>query len=139
MDKEAGPNVLTVGILHHKMVNVLAFDEHKLTMRVGAGMQLNHLLAAADAHDVSVVPGTLPAYAGLTVGGIIAGGAHGTGDQALSNPVSHTRSWQGVHLPFRFLGCLNPDMGEGLRHWSVVPGYYLAHMQKKEDTALDWS
>lgn len=35
-------------------------------------------------------PGTLPAYAGLTIGGIITSGAHGTGDMTISYIVSQS-------------------------------------------------
>lgn len=49
-------------------------------MTVGAGMELKDLFKIADSVKMSVQVGTLPAYAGLTLGGILATSAHGSGD-----------------------------------------------------------
>eukprot|EP00878_Enallax_costatus_P024256 GHUV01025873.1.p1 GENE.GHUV01025873.1~~GHUV01025873.1.p1 ORF type:complete len:253 (+),score=16.97 GHUV01025873.1:104-760(+) len=54
-------------------------------MTVGAGMKVRELTAEATRFNMSVQVGTLPAYAGLTVGGIMSTSAHGSGDNATSN------------------------------------------------------
>jgi FAD/FMN-containing dehydrogenase len=82
------PNFLTVGVMHSKMNKVLKVDRKNSRLTVGAGMKVSELLEAATANNMSVVSGTLPAYAGLTLGGVLASGAHGSGDNASSNIVS---------------------------------------------------
>ena len=58
------------------------------TLTVGAGMDLNELTDAATKNGMSVQIGSLCAYAGLTVGGILATSAHGSGDQTVNMLVS---------------------------------------------------
>ncbi|WIA09638.1 hypothetical protein OEZ85_009026 [Tetradesmus obliquus] len=76
----ASSKPLEVAILHNKLNTVLATDTAKSTMRVGAGMTVGELLTAATKAGMSVQIGSLPAYQGLTLAGILATSAHGSGD-----------------------------------------------------------
>jgi FAD/FMN-containing dehydrogenase len=83
---------VTVAVLHSKLDKVLAVDSKKNTMRVGAGMDLNKFMKAATAAKMSVQIGSLTAYAGLTLAGIFATSAHGSGDKTINNLVG---GWKG--------------------------------------------
>ncbi|WIA23842.1 hypothetical protein OEZ85_013501 [Tetradesmus obliquus] len=75
---------LQVGLLNHKLSKVLAKDSSKYTMRVGAGMRYTELLQEAEKAGMSVQLGTPTAYAGLTLSGVLATTAHGSGDKTTS-------------------------------------------------------
>eukprot|EP00775_Hariotina_reticulata_P005676 gene5676-5914_t len=82
---EAGPRQpITVGLLHNKMNKVLAADKQKYTMRVQAGITYTEFLKEATKAGMSVVVGTPTAYAGLTLSGVLATTAHGSGDKTVS-------------------------------------------------------
>lgn len=53
-------------------------------MRVQAGMTYTELLRAATKAGMSVQIGTTTAYGGLTLGGVLATSAHGSGDKTIS-------------------------------------------------------
>eukprot|EP00879_Flechtneria_rotunda_P027898 GHRR01029945.1.p1 GENE.GHRR01029945.1~~GHRR01029945.1.p1 ORF type:complete len:293 (-),score=52.72 GHRR01029945.1:120-998(-) len=76
---------IAVAILHDKLNSTIAHDPAKHTMRIGAGMKIRELTAEATRLNMSVHVGSLPAYAGLTIGGILSTSAHGSGDNATSN------------------------------------------------------
>eukprot|EP00882_Tetradesmus_deserticola_P001995 GHRQ01002140.1.p1 GENE.GHRQ01002140.1~~GHRQ01002140.1.p1 ORF type:complete len:593 (+),score=177.48 GHRQ01002140.1:42-1820(+) len=76
---------LEVAILQSKLNKVLAVDKQQYTMRVGAGMRLTELLPAATKAGMSAQIGSLPAYQGLTLGGILSTSAHGSGDRTTSS------------------------------------------------------
>ncbi|KAF8060339.1 GULLO1 [Scenedesmus sp. PABB004] len=78
------PEPLSAALLTTRLNRVLAVDKARLTMRVGAGMRYTELLKAATAAGMSVQLGTPPAYAGLTLGGVLATTAHGSGDRTTS-------------------------------------------------------
>lgn len=72
-------NQISVGILNSKLVEVLAVNKTAATMRVGAGMTVKQFQRLATRRKLSVQLGSLPAYAGLTLGGLLATTGHGTG------------------------------------------------------------
>lgn len=76
---------MTVAILHDKMNNTLSHDPDKYIMTIGAGMKIRELTSEATRLNMSVFIGTLPAYAGLTISGIMSTSGHGSGDNATSN------------------------------------------------------
>lgn len=76
--------VISVGILQDKMNKTVAHDPEKHTMTIQAGMKLREFAAEATRLGMSIQVGSLPAYAGLTVGGVLSTSAHGSGDQATS-------------------------------------------------------
>jgi len=83
--KATGAAPITVAVHHQKLNKVIAKNPMgPYTLTVGAGMDLNELTAAATKNGMSVQIGSLCAYAGLTVGGILATSAHGSGDQTVS-------------------------------------------------------
>jgi FAD/FMN-containing dehydrogenase len=71
-----------------QMTKVLAVNVTSYTMRVQAQMTMQHLYEAATAAGMSVVGGLLPAWAGLTLGGVMAASAHGSGYNTRSTVVS---------------------------------------------------
>jgi len=77
--------VIAVGVLQDKMNSTVAHDPQKHTMTVQAGMKLRELAAEATRLGMSIQVGSLPAYAGLTLGGVLSTSGHGSGDQATSN------------------------------------------------------
>ncbi|WIA38074.1 hypothetical protein OEZ86_001443 [Tetradesmus obliquus] len=82
---QGGKAPLEIAILQSKLNKVLAVDKQKYTMRVGAGMRVTELLPAATKAGMSMQIGSLPAYAGLTLAGILATSAHGSGDRTTNN------------------------------------------------------
>jgi FAD/FMN-containing dehydrogenase len=76
-------------VLHERLNRVLAVDQAKHQMRVGAGMDLKQLSAAATRAGMSIPVGSIPAYAGLTLGGALLTSAHGSGYGTIHNLVSH--------------------------------------------------
>lgn len=77
--------VISVGILQDKMNKTVSHDPIKHTMTIQAGMKLREFAAEATRLGMSVQVGSLPAYAGLTMGGVLSTSGHGSGDQATSN------------------------------------------------------
>lgn len=75
---------ISVGILQDKMNKTVSYDSQKHIMTIQAGMKLREFTAEATRVGMSVQVGSLPAYAGLTVGGVLSTSAHGSGDQATS-------------------------------------------------------
>jgi FAD/FMN-containing dehydrogenase len=69
-------------ISQSKMKKVLASDAVSKTLRVSPGIQLWELAEAATSAGLSLPVGALPVFGGLTLGGVIAAGAHGMGDGA---------------------------------------------------------
>jgi hypothetical protein len=55
------------------------------TLHTVSGSQQNHPNTAPTTPRTCTQPFTLPAYAGLTLGGILATSSHGTGDQKPSS------------------------------------------------------
>lgn len=76
---------ISVGVLQDKMNKTVSYDPAKHTMTIQAGMKLREFAAEATRVGMSVQVGSLPAYAGLTVGGVLSTSGHGSGDQATSN------------------------------------------------------
>lgn len=76
---------ISVGVLQDRMNKTVSYDPTKHTMTIQAGMKLREFAAEATRVGMSVHVGSLPAYAGLTVGGVLSTGGHGSGDQATSN------------------------------------------------------
>jgi FAD/FMN-containing dehydrogenase len=74
------PGALAVLVVQSKLNKVLAADAEQRTLRVQPGMHLWDLGLAATAINASVPVGALPVFGGLTIGGAIAAGAHGSGD-----------------------------------------------------------
>jgi len=82
--QETGPakanGALSVGVLHTKFDKVIAVKPMgPYTLTVGAGMDVNKFAAAATKVKMSVQVGSLTAYAGLTLAGILSTSAHGSG------------------------------------------------------------
>lgn len=77
--QQAAQAPVTVGLLQHKLNKVLAADKTKNTMRVGAGMRYTEFLKEAQAAGMSVQVGTPTVYAGLSLAGVLATSAHGSG------------------------------------------------------------
>ncbi|KAI8475771.1 MAG: hypothetical protein J3K34DRAFT_517181 [Monoraphidium minutum] len=76
----AGPRgVLAVNIVQSNMARVLAVDKPKLQMRVQPGIHLWALTQEAHAAGMTVPLGSIPVFGSLTLGGVIAAGAHGSG------------------------------------------------------------
>jgi FAD/FMN-containing dehydrogenase len=86
---DSAKKVVSVGILQDKMNKTVVYNASKHTMTIQAGMKLREFAAEATRVGMSVQVGSLPAYAGLTVGGVLSTSGHGSGDQATSN-VSRT-------------------------------------------------
>jgi FAD/FMN-containing dehydrogenase len=63
----------------------ISTDPEKFIMRIGAGMKLREFTAEATRVGMSVQVGSLPAYAGLTMAGVMSTSGHGSGDNATSN------------------------------------------------------
>lgn len=82
---QGNPTVMTVAILHDNMNTTLAHNPESYTMTIGAGMKIRELTSEATRLGMSVFIGTLPAYAGLTISGIMSTSGHGSGDNATSN------------------------------------------------------
>ncbi|WIA41247.1 hypothetical protein OEZ86_004858 [Tetradesmus obliquus] len=82
---ENKPNVISVAVLHERLNTTLSADPEKFTMRIGAGMKLREFTAEATRNGMSVQIGSLPAYAGLTMAGVMSTSGHGSGDNATSN------------------------------------------------------
>lgn len=79
--------------------DVIAWDPAALKLTVGAGMTVAALLREAAQRNASVMVGALPAFSGLTVGGVLSAGGHGTGDMTISTLVSvwrHVRQSRGI-------------------------------------------
>lgn len=74
-------------VLHERLNKVLAVDRAKNQMRVGAGMDVKELTTAATKAGMSVPVGSMPAYAGLTLGGVLLTSAHGSGFGTVHNLV----------------------------------------------------
>jgi FAD/FMN-containing dehydrogenase len=74
------PSVLAVSIIQNTMSKVLSVDKEALQMRVQPGIHLWDLAQAAGAHGMTISVGSVPVFGGLTLGGTIAAGAHGSGD-----------------------------------------------------------
>jgi FAD/FMN-containing dehydrogenase len=66
-------------VLMDKLNKVVSVDPAKSQLKVQAGMDMRGLLDAATAAKMSVPLIALPDYLGLSVGGVIATGATGTG------------------------------------------------------------
>lgn len=77
-------NVITVSILQDKMNKTVSHDPERFIMTVQGGMKLREFTAEATRLGMSVKVGTLPAYAGLTLAGVLSTSGHGSGDQATS-------------------------------------------------------
>jgi len=75
---------MSVGVMSTKLNKILAKDYNKWTMRVQPGMRYTEFLAQAEKAGMSVQIGTPTAYAGLTLGGVLATTSHGSGDQTTS-------------------------------------------------------
>lgn len=82
---QANSKTITVAIIHEKLNTTLDYDLNKSTMRIGAGMKLREFTAEATRVGLSIQVGSLPAYAGLTMAGVMSTSGHGTGDNATSN------------------------------------------------------
>jgi FAD/FMN-containing dehydrogenase len=82
---ESNPNMITVGVIQERMNYTISTDPEKFTMRIGAGMKLREFTAEATRVGMSVQVGSLPAYAGLTMAGVMSTSGHGSGDNATSN------------------------------------------------------
>jgi FAD/FMN-containing dehydrogenase len=82
---ENNPNIITVGVIQERMNYTISADPVKFTMRIGAGMKLREFTAEATRNGMSVQVGSLPAYAGLTMAGVMSTSGHGSGDNATSN------------------------------------------------------
>lgn len=82
---EKDPGTISVAILHDKMNYTVKHDPAKFTMTIGAGMKIREFTAEATRLGMSVQVGSLPAYAGLTMGGVMSASGHGSGDNATSN------------------------------------------------------
>lgn len=78
----------TVTLLLHNMNKLLAVDLDKHQVRVQAGMLVTQLLEEASRLNMSVPLGAVPAFGDLTLGGVLATGAHGTGYRGTSTLVS---------------------------------------------------
>lgn len=77
----AGKVPLAVGVLQHKLTKVLATDYKNWTIRVGAGIRWTEFLKESQRLGMSVQIGTPTVYAGLTLAGVLATTAHGSGDR----------------------------------------------------------
>lgn len=86
-------NVTSVTLLLQNMSKVLAVDKAGYRMRVQAGMLVTQLLKEATAAGMSVPLGAVPAFGDLSLGGVLATGAHGTGLGATSSLVSAAGCW----------------------------------------------
>eukprot|EP00879_Flechtneria_rotunda_P021038 GHRR01022162.1.p1 GENE.GHRR01022162.1~~GHRR01022162.1.p1 ORF type:complete len:385 (+),score=112.10 GHRR01022162.1:332-1486(+) len=75
----AATNTTSVSLLLDNMSRVLSVDHAKYQMRVQAGMLLSSMLKEASSANMSVPLGCLPSFGDLTLGGVLATGAHGTG------------------------------------------------------------
>lgn len=82
---ESNGTVISVGILQDKLNKTVAHDPKKFTMTIQGGMKLREFTAEATRLGMSVQVGSLPAYAGLTMVGVMSTSGHGTGDNATSN------------------------------------------------------
>lgn len=72
-------SVTTVGILMEKMNGLLFANSSSYQLHVQAGMTGGELMDVATSQNMSVPWGSVPAFAGLTLGGVLATGAHGSG------------------------------------------------------------
>jgi FAD/FMN-containing dehydrogenase len=80
-------------VLHEQLNKVLAVDRARNQMRVGAGMDVKELGIAATRAGMSIPVGSMPAYAGLTLGGVLLTSAHGSGYGTIHNLVSGPITW----------------------------------------------
>ncbi|CAM6121955.1 unnamed protein product [Calypogeia fissa] len=72
-------SILSVTLLLHRMNSVVEADHESHQLTVEAGMTLHNLADAAVRNGMSIPVGVLPVYGNLTVGGVLATSAHGTG------------------------------------------------------------
>ncbi|KAF8071287.1 CHX17 [Scenedesmus sp. PABB004] len=79
-----GGGVHVVGVLMDRMRRVLEVDTEAMTMRVQANMKLDALYKAATDAGLGVPLGIVPAWAGLTLAGVMAASAHGSGRNTTS-------------------------------------------------------
>jgi hypothetical protein len=93
-----GKEPLVIGVLMDKMDKVLEVNHAANTMTVQAQMNLGQLYAAATENNMSVMTGVVPAWAGLTLAGIMASSAHGSGYQQQSVLVS-PKHWRDACSP----------------------------------------
>ncbi|KAF8062634.1 GULLO2 [Scenedesmus sp. PABB004] len=78
-------NVTSVTLLQDGMRRVLAVDHEAHTVRAQAGMLVSQLLREAEALNMSLPLGSVPAFGDLTLGGVLVTGAHGSGHKAISS------------------------------------------------------
>lgn len=79
---------IIVGVLMGKMKQVLAVNHTDQTMRIQASVLLGDLYQHATDAGMSVPLGLMPAWAGLTLAGVMTASAHGSGANTTSSPVS---------------------------------------------------
>lgn len=95
----------TAVIATQDMNRVLHRDGPYVTVQ--AGITMTQLLDDANTRGYSLPPGTVPSYLDLTLGGLLAVGAHAQGPKGASNVVSHQTvttlsvmlSWRALLLP----------------------------------------
>lgn len=80
----AAKPALRVGVMMDRMSRLLAVDKANNQISVEAQMTLKELYAAANAHGLSVPRMSLPWWQGLTLAGIHATSAHGSGNNVTS-------------------------------------------------------
>lgn len=85
----APKDVTSVSLLLDNMTQVLSVDHDSNQMRVQTGMFITQLLQEAGKANMSCPLGSVPAFGDLTLGGVLATGAHGSGHLATSSLVSY--------------------------------------------------
>lgn len=83
----SSPGTRTAVIATQDMNKVLHRQGRHVTVQ--AGITMTQLIEYANANQLTVPLGTVPSYLDLTVGGLLAVGAHAQGPKGASNVVSH--------------------------------------------------
>lgn len=99
------------------MDKVLSVDQKARRLRVQAGMTIKQLLEAATKHGMGVPLGSVPAFADLTLGGVLLTGAHGS-------------NFKGRHSLVRGgSDCLKGEVGAGNDEQNASSHAYARHRQ----------
>ena len=83
----AAPNTTSLALLTDYMNSVLTVDSARHRLRVQAGMLVTKLMKEAANLNMSLPLGSIPAFADLTLGGVLSTGAHGSGLNTTSSLV----------------------------------------------------
>jgi FAD/FMN-containing dehydrogenase len=114
----AAPNTTSLALLTDYMNSVLTVDSARHRLRVQAGMLVTKLMKEAANLNMSLPLGSIPAFADLTLGGVLSTGAHGSGLNTTSSLVRKDFS----HSPLHVCACAfrRANIGRHNRHTDLL-------------------